>query len=487
MSDTQYLKLNTSINTGSNASTLERNSDGDVKAVIELRLPDSLSHEEDIQSIDLQVSKMRLSLNNLPIALVPINSQTIRYQFEHHEPITTLMWIGFWAYFVADDGSILPHEQPGPKMKYPNSSIVPVRLPLTFETFDIDFAERTGSLPVRRYETLMYALETALNELHSLLYSTTYPVTKHTLECEVNLTADTFSIDYRVVDYFVTANAFLFGTPGICTKDITSPASYSSLAAVRKQMTISNSKEEDRFPTTSSDGTLMHVSWGINIIGNSYLKNLLNFLPWLTSPKRFSDLLVFQRPRTFGGASYNDSDLFYILNSVSASAEQYWSPSYAKENLLSALNYAEKYLNVLYTWRNVPTILLSPVSSVVLLLDGIGVNPQILPVNMKQKQGSSLTTSIPVIENYFPLVTSIRDLHDDLVISRDAFANTALFSIPANSITERTLRFRAGYITKDGQLFDLFISPTGTFSIQLTLALHTNTNTTEPDKKRIRF
>ena len=483
MSDTQYLKLNTSINTGSNASTLERNSDGDVKAVIELRLPDSLSREEDIQSIDLQVSKMRLSLNNLPIALVPINPQTIRYQFEHHEPITTLMWIGFWAYFVADDGSILPHNEPLAKLTYPNSNIVPIRLPLTFETFDIDFAERTGTLPLKRYETLMYALETALNELHSLLHSSTYPVTRHTLECEVNLTADTFSIDYRVVDFFSTSNEFLFGTPGIYTQGVTSPASYSSLPAVRKAMNISSSSEQDRFPETGEGGKFLYVSWGINIIGNSYLKNLLNFLPWLTSPKRFSDLLVFQRPRTFGGASYNDSDLFYILNSVSASAEQYWSPSYAKQAI--SQSYAYKYLNVLYTWRNVPTILLSPVSSVVLLLDGIGVNPQILPVNMKQKQGSSLTTSIPVIENYFPLVTSIRDLHDDLVIHRDAFANTALFSIPANSITERTLRFRAGYITKDGQLFDLFISPTGTFSIQLTLALHTNT--TEPDKKRIRF
>ena len=487
MSDTQYLKLNTSINTGSNASTLERNSDGDVKAVIELRLPDSLSREEDIQSIDLQVSKMRLSLNNLPIALVPINSQTIRYQFEHHEPITTLMWIGFWAYFVADDGSILPHEQPSSDMSYPYSSIVPVRLPLTFETFDIDFAERTGSLPVKRYETLMYALETALNELHSLLDSTTYPVTRHTLECEVNLTADTFSIDYRFVDCYSFFTAYLFGTPGIYTKEVTSPASYSSLTAARKQMNLINDdfSEKYLFPTTTSSGAFRNVNWGINIIGNSYLKNLLNFLPWLTSPKRFSDLLVFQRPRTYGGASYNDTDLFYILNSVSASAEQYWSPSYAKQSIASSTAYAYQYLSVLYTWRNVPTILLSPVSSVVLLLDGIGVNPQILPVNMKQKQGSSLTTSIPVIENYFPLVTSIRDLHDDLVIHRDAFANTALFSIPANSITERTLRFRAGYITKDGQLFDLFISPTGTFSIQLTLALHTNT--TEPDKKRIRF
>ena len=483
MSDTQYLKLNTSINTGSNASTLERNSDGDVKAVIELRLPDSLSREEDIQSIDLQVSKMRLSLNNLPIALVPVDSQTIRYQFEHNEPITTLMWIGFWAYFVADDGSILPHEQPSSGMFYPKSSIVPIRLPLTFETFDIDFAERTGSLPVKRYETLMYALESALNELHSLLFSTTYPVTKHTLECEVNLTADTFSIDYRVVNFFSYNNAFLFGTPGIYTKGVTSPASYSTLAAVRKEMTINNRSEIDVFPTSTGETSLIYGSWGINIIGNSYLKNLLNFLPWLTSPKRFSDLLAFQRPLTYGGASYNDTDLFYILNSVSASAEQYWSPAYAKQTATST--YAYKFLSVLYTWRNVPTILLSPVSSVVLLLDGIGVNPQILPVNMKQKQGSSLTTSIPVIENYFPLVTSIRDLHDDLVISRDAFANTALFTIPASSITERTLRFRAGYITKDGQLFDLFISPTGTFSIQLTLALHTNT--TEPDKKRIRY
>ena len=487
MSDTQYLKLNTSINTGSNASTLERNSDGDVKAVIELRLPDSLSREEDIQSIDLQVSKMRLSLNNLPIALVPINSQTIRYQFEHNEPITTLMWIGFWAYFVADDGSILPHEQPSSSMMYPYSSIVPIRLPLTFETFDIDFAERTGTLPVKRYETLMYALETALNELHSLAYSGTYPVTKHTLECEVNLTADTFSIDYRIVDFNIYRNgiAYLFGTPGIYTKNVTSPASYSSLSAVRKQMNVNDFSEKDLFPTTLNNGNLAYVSWGINIIGNSYLKNLLNFLPWLTSPKRFSDLLEFQRPYTYGGASYNDTDLFYILNSVAASAEQYWSPSYAKQTIASTETGAYKFLNVLYTWRNVPTILLSPVSSVVLLLDGIGVNPQILPINMKQKQGSSLTTSIPVIENYFPLVTSIRDLHDDLVIHRDAFANTALFSIPASSITERTLRFRAGYITKDGQLFDLFISPTGTFSIQLTLALHTNTP--EPDKKRIRY
>ena len=78
MNDRIYKKLNTSIQTSSNAQELLQDEEGNVEATIELRLPDSLFTMRDgpkkIDVVDMQTSKFRLSMENTPIAAFPYNT-----------------------------------------------------------------------------------------------------------------------------------------------------------------------------------------------------------------------------------------------------------------------------------------------------------------------------------------------------------------------------------------------------------------------------
>lgn len=479
----EFIKLNTSIYTGSNSQTLQQDADGNNKGVIELRLPDSISHASDITSIDLQVNKLSVSLFNLPVAFVPVDQTALSSAIRNKTPIPTKLWIGFWPYYVRDDGKIYPEFDIDTPYKFPYSAVVPISLPLTFETLDVEYAMRTGKLPIKRLDTLCFALENALADAYSLLRATTYPVTTRNAEVEIDFTSDSFSISLKPERFPDSTSQYLFGTPGLCTSWVTGiGASYSS---TRLGMYLRDGNKEEYFmPKVNIPNFYANVAYGVNIVVNTELKELLNFLPWISSV-RYGSLQSFQKFRTYGGVTISDSETFYIINSTAATVTTDWSSEWKVPNLSTNPELAYKYLNASYRWNNVPTILMSPVSSIVLLMDGMGVTPQIMPINIQQSQGSSLTTTVPVIENYFPLASSVRDIHDVLLVTREAFSNTPLFSVTPNSITERSLRFRVGFVTKDGQLFDLYIPPTGTFSLNLVLCLHKEEDTQA--KKRARL
>lgn len=478
----EFVKLQTSVYTGSNAATLEKDGDGNVKGVIELRLPDNISSATDATKIELQVNKMSLSLFNVPVAFVPVDPVAMVAAIEENKPIPTKLWIGLWPYYVLDDKSVKPTGPPSESSYYfPKNPVVGISIPLTFETFDIEYAKRTGNLPIKRFDTLAYALETALSDAYSLLQSTTYPVTKKCAEFEIDVSSDSFTMKLSPIQFNNSANMYLFGTPGLFLNTIYGTyLSDGSYGTFRRAFDIASDKELFTPPQKSALGRAQNVPWGINIIVNDALHKILNFLPWI-SPIRYNALNQYQQFQCYNGASISDTDFFYVLNSVSSKVEMDWSNEWKMINFIASPQYAYKFVNATYTWTNVPTILMTPVSSVVLLMDGMGVAPQVMPVNIQQSQGSSLTTTIPVIENYFPLATSVRDLHDTLLVSREAFTNTPLFAVTPNSMTERTLRFRAGYVTKDGQLFDLYIPPTGTFSINLVLCV---THDTQEERAR---
>lgn len=128
-------------------------------------------------------------------------------------------------------------------------------------------------------------------------------------------------------------------------------------------------------------------------------------------------------------------------------------------------------VRISFTWENLPMVVMSPIQSIVLTLTGVQVNQQYQPINMQQTGGSSLTTSIPVIENYSSLAQTLRDLHDELVVIKDDFCENALYILPTTSGCERNIFFRAQYITKDGSLHQIYIPPNGVFSLQLTFGL----------------
>ena len=124
-----------------------------------------------------------------------------------------------------------------------------------------------------------------------------------------------------------------------------------------------------------------------------------------------------------------------------------------------------------FSWNNLPTVVMSPISSIVLTLDGINLNCEIQPVNINLPAGSSLTQSIPVVENYYSLATTLRDLHDELVITRPDFDGNTKYTLDKQAGRERTVKISAKYLTKDGKLYQLFIPKNGVFSVQFTFRI----------------
>ena len=124
-----------------------------------------------------------------------------------------------------------------------------------------------------------------------------------------------------------------------------------------------------------------------------------------------------------------------------------------------------------YTWNNLPMVVMSPIQSFVLTLQGMQINNEYQPVNMISTGGSSLTASIPVIENYYSLAQTLRDLHDELVVVKEQFDDTATYTVAPTSGQQRSLKIQAQYITKDGRLHQIYIPPNGVFSLQLTFGI----------------
>lgn len=128
-------------------------------------------------------------------------------------------------------------------------------------------------------------------------------------------------------------------------------------------------------------------------------------------------------------------------------------------------------LRLTYTWDNLPMVVLSPIQSIVLILDGMNVNQEYLPVNITEQTGSSLVSSVAVIENFYSLATTLRDLHDELIVIKDSFNDMATYNVDDASGKERTLTFTAKYITKDGSIHSIYIPPNGVFTVQLTFRI----------------
>lgn len=123
--------------------------------------------------------------------------------------------------------------------------------------------------------------------------------------------------------------------------------------------------------------------------------------------------------------------------------------------------------NLEFIWPNIPTVTLSPIASIVLTLSGLQMKQEIQPVNITDVTGSSLVTTIPVIENFYSLAQTLRDLHDEMVVAKDNFETTATYNVSITSGRERSIRISAKYLTKDGNMYQIYIPNNGVFALQL--------------------
>lgn len=128
-------------------------------------------------------------------------------------------------------------------------------------------------------------------------------------------------------------------------------------------------------------------------------------------------------------------------------------------------------VHLTFNWNNLPVVVLSPIQSIVLQLTGMTVNHEFYPINIQQKEGSSLTSTIPIIENYYSLASTLRDLHDELVVTKQSFDDTPVYNVTKSSGEERILTLSACYITKDGSVHQIYIPKNGVFTLQLTFGI----------------
>ena len=109
MIEREYVKLNTSIQTASNSTGLRTDADGNVEATIELKLPESLFLKKDgpkkIDSVRLQTSKMRVSMENTPIASIPLNTEL---SLASDVAVSTCQ-LGLYPYCILDNNTIEPY------------------------------------------------------------------------------------------------------------------------------------------------------------------------------------------------------------------------------------------------------------------------------------------------------------------------------------------------------------------------------------------
>ena len=107
MIDREFTKLNSSIQTASNSSELRRDEEGNIEATIALRLPDNLfmakSGPRKIDSVTMQTSKMRLSLENTPIAEIPMDMTLTTQNLK-----ATKCQLDVYPFCLLDNGQIKP-------------------------------------------------------------------------------------------------------------------------------------------------------------------------------------------------------------------------------------------------------------------------------------------------------------------------------------------------------------------------------------------
>lgn len=89
-----------------------------------------------------------------------------------------------------------------------------------------------------------------------------------------------------------------------------------------------------------------------------------------------------------------------------------------------------------------------------------------------QVTSSAQISTLPILDVFYPLLSSENDLQDVLIISKDVVSTAGPIKLNTKSLTQfRNFSFNIGYIAKDGTLHNLLIPENANLSIQLTFII----------------
>ena len=201
------------------------------------------------------------------------------------------------------------------------------------------------------------------------------------------------------------------------------------------------------------------------IVANEELRNMLPSLPWIKTHIELPESSTVIWP-----------EYVYILDTREANVDI--TQNYCQIMSGTSSDPGSKALTphyvslVSYHFITSDVMSLTNISSFVVTLNGASFNEQVYPVNFTATTASAMQTgTVPIIEVYYPVLSTPAEFTTDLIIAKDAFSNAAPIKINPALLKERVLKFKVWVIMKDGRMKEVVIPANSTLQLQVCFEL----------------
>lgn len=452
----RYFRANFSTSTTPESSGgRRRDAYGNISSRIPLQIPGNfVDPTKTPKRVEMMLTKLNIPLGALPIAEIPLDELTRR---DSHVVIRTKGVMTIWPFYVRGDGSVdgdyksfganIPlSEWKVERMVYPIQSLISSTSAVNEKIRDID---ATKMVKIFSVEDLMEFLTMNLNSICEELLLVALnqkfqfaTVNSHLVIRALNDGAETFYTPYT--NLLVDARGQI---PGV-------------LHAYGQVMSWK----------TDANGVITEIAdptpHFFSIVVNRYIRNMFSKLPWREINNNEVDVRA-QIPNwneTNGGDPY-----FYALDTMSCDSS-FIDCGVAQVPRAFTDMYHLRGIEFNFDGFNMISIV--PIQSFVVMLTGVTITTQSFPINLNSgNESAALTTSVPVIEVYYPQWSSVSDLSTNILIVKDAFTNAAPFIVDATALTTRDIAFSVHYINNDGTMHELWIPPNTNLSLQICFSI----------------
>lgn len=478
LTDRIYFRANFSTSTTPESSGGQQKDDDDnVIAEIPLQLPtNTIDIHHPIKNIEMMLTKLQIPLSCIPVNNTPVDA-VIMLDTDHELNLLSKGIIRIWPFWLSTKGTVEPTEWDANPIFVDGDQIpvehciLPAQRPATL------------SMPYREYvRQLAVHEEYYFKDINNLLAFINAGIAQAFKDC-VKMTSipmiggstSTLRYSFSVENDSIKLTYNNFGSPYIvvpCTEAISSRDGNSSWG-------VDSNTNRCMYKVCKKDGEIESFNApeivNFSIIVNKYIRDLLPCLPWIKVDNR--DL---EHWRPSGGThtevhpgyipdweAYNYEDpYFYVLDTFDAPVDfhnddvQLFDEHQTNHILTTSMD---------YRFPSVDVLSLINISSFIVTFDGVSMIQQNFPVNITNvaNKSASLATSIPIIEVYYPIWNSVRDISGDMIISKDAFTNAAPILLGPDSLRERNLKFKLHYVTNDGTLHAVKLLPSKQVSLQI--------------------
>lgn len=457
MTDRVYLRANFSTATTPVSGGRLKDPYGHEYASLPLQLPSNLvDTTKTPKAVEMMITKMNIPLGSLPIAQIPL--ETID-RYSHREVVILTKGImTIWPFMLRSDGILsggydnFPSETPMAdwpvhRAIFPIQSFISERSAVNAKLRALELSKMLNFYSI---EDVMEFLNVNFNDVYTALFANSsgevdekfiFTERNSRLHLQVrNMGADQFKapFSYQFTDSY---DARPYATDGRILKWRTSSAGLT--------VPIGSARIE-----------------GFSIVVNEAIRNLFPRLPWrqvnndelepVDMTTKAGEQIPYWKER-------NDGDpMFYVLDTLAADS------SYEDNGMIEGpLDFIDHLVGLEYNFDGCNLISMVPIQAFIVMLTGVGITQQTYPVNVSAAtMPSALTTSIPIVEVYYPLWSDISDLSTNIIISKDAFTNAAPFVLDQNALRSRDIKFSVYYITTDGKMHELTIPPGSSLSLQ---------------------